>query len=57
MGVPEAEEKEQEIENQFEKTMTEKFPNVVKEIDIQVQEVQSPKQDGPKEAHTKTHCN
>ena len=32
--------------------MTENFPNLVKEIDIQVQEAQSPKQDEVKEAHT-----
>ena len=57
MGVPEGEEREQEIENLFEKIITENFPYLVKEIDIQVQEVQSPKQDEPKEAHTKTHCN
>ena len=31
---------EQEIENLFEKIMTENFPNLVKEIDIQVQEAQ-----------------
>ena len=30
------EEEEQEIENLFEKIMTENFPNLVKEIDIQV---------------------
>ena len=34
----EAEEKEQEMENLFEKIMKENFPNLVKEIDIQVQE-------------------
>ena len=34
------EEEEQEIENLFEKMMQENFPNLVKEIDIQVQEVQ-----------------
>ena len=34
------EEKEQEIENLFEKIMKEKFPNLAKEIDIQVQEAQ-----------------
>ena len=33
----------------------ENFPNLAKEIDIQVQDVQSPKQDEPKKAHTKTH--
>ena len=36
--MPEGEEKEQEIENLFEKKMEENFPNVVKEIDIEVQE-------------------
>ena len=34
------EEEEQEIENLFEKIMKEHFPNLVKEIDIQVQEAQ-----------------
>ena len=52
--MPEGEEKEQEIENLSEKTVKENFPNLVKEIDIQVQEAQSPKQVGPKEAHNKT---
>ena len=36
--VPEGEEKEQEIENVLEKIMKENFPNLVKDIDIQVQE-------------------
>ena len=36
IGVLEGEEKEQEIENLFENTMKENFPNLVKEIDIQV---------------------
>ena len=54
--MPEREQEEQEIENLFEKIMKENFPNLVKEIDMQVQEAQkSPKQVGPKEAHTKTH--
>ena len=55
--VPEGEEKEQETENLFEKTMKENLPNVVKEIDMQVQEAQSSKQDGCKEAHFNTHHN
>ena len=38
--MPEGEEEEQEIENLFEKMMKENFPNLVKEIDIQVQESQ-----------------
>ena len=51
--MPEGEEEEQEIENLFEKIMKENFPNLAKEIDFQgVQEAHSPKQVGPKEAHT-----
>ena len=38
------EEEEQEIENLFEKIMKKNFPNLAKEIDMQVQEAQSPKQ-------------
>ena len=53
----EGEEKEQEVRNLSEKTVKENFPNLVKEIDIQVQEAQSPKQDGCREAHSKTHHN
>ena len=40
MGVSEGEEKEQRIGNLFEKIMKETFPNLVKEIDIQVQKAQ-----------------
>ena len=40
IGVPEGEEKEQEIGNLFEKIMKENFPNLMKEIDMQVQEAQ-----------------
>ena len=36
IGVLKGEEKEQEIENLFEKIMKENFPNLVKETDIQV---------------------
>ena len=38
--MPEGGEEEQEIENLLEKIMKENFPNLVKEIDIQVQETQ-----------------
>ena len=41
MGVLEGEEREQEMGNLFEKIMTENFPNLVKEIDTQVQEAQT----------------
>ena len=38
--MPEGEEKEQEIGNLFEKIVKENFPNLMKEIDKQVQEAQ-----------------
>ena len=38
--MPEGEKEEQEIEKLFEQIMTENFPNLVKEIEIQVQEAQ-----------------
>ena len=38
--MPKGEEKEQEIGNLFEKIMKENFLNLVKEIDMQVQEAQ-----------------
>ena len=41
IGVPEGEKKEQEIGNLFEKIMKENFLNLVKEIDLEVQEAQS----------------
>ena len=39
-GVPEEDEKDQEIGSLFEKIMKENFPNLVKEIDMQIQEAQ-----------------
>ena len=50
-------ERKQEIENLLEEIITGNFPNPAKQIVIQVQDAQSPKQDEPKEAHTKTHHN
>ena len=55
--MPEGEKEEHEMENLFEKMIKENFPNLVKEIDIQIQEAQSPKQDVLKEAHSKAHHN
>ena len=55
--MPQGEEEEQEIENIFEKIMKENFPNLAKEIDIQVQEAQSPKPVVLKEDYTMTHHN
>ena len=48
MGLPEGAEKEQEVGNICEKIMKENFPNLVKEINIHVQEAQSPKHIDPK---------
>ena len=39
--MPEGEEKEQKIEDLFEKVMKENFPNLVKETDIHVQEAKT----------------
>ena len=42
------------MENLLEQIMKENFPNLAKERDFQeVQEAQSPKEVGPKEAHTR----
>ena len=58
IAVPKWQEKEQEIGNLSEKVMKEKFPNLVKELDMQVYfQAQSPKQDGCKQAHAKWHHN
>ena len=52
--MPEGEEEEQVIEN----IMKENFPNLAKEIGFQeVQSSESPKEVGPKEAHSKAHHN
>ena len=58
IGVPEGEEKEQELGNLFEKKiMKENFPTLVKEIECKSRKHREPKQDGYKEAHSKTHQN
>ena len=55
IGVPGGEEEEQETENLFEKIMKENFPNLVKKIYIEVQEVQRvPKKLDPRK-HTPRH--
>ena len=55
IGVQEREKEEEEVGNLSEKIVKENFSNLVKEIDMQVQEAQSPNYDGCKEAHSKTH--
>ena len=55
VGVSEGQEKEQEMENLFEKIMKENFPNLEKEINLEVQEAQRvPKKLDPRE-HTTRH--
>ena len=54
-GVPEGEQKQEEIGNLFEKIVIKNVPNLVKEMDMYVQEAQSPNYDGCEEAHSKTH--
>ena len=49
--MPEGEEKEQDIENLLEKIMKRNFSNLVKEIDIHIQEVQTV----PKKLDTRKH--
>ena len=60
IGVPEREEKEQEIGSLFEKIMEENFLNLVKEIGMQVQEAQrDPNQmdpERPTPRHIKLKC-
>ena len=52
IGVPEGEEKEQEIENLFENIMRENFPNLAKEVDFQeIQEAQSQRSWTPGSTH------
>ena len=57
IGVPEGEEREKGSKKIFEEIIVKNFPNMGKEIATQVQEVQSPIQDKPKEKHAKTHSN
>ena len=57
IGVPEEEEREKGPEKIFEEIIVENFPNMGKEIATQVQEVQSPVQDKPKQKHAETHSN
>ena len=56
-GSQKKEKREKGPEKIFEEIIAEKFLNVGKEIVNQVQEAQSPRQDKPKEEHTKTHSN
>ena len=41
----------------FAEIIVKNFPNMGKETATQLQEVQSPRQDKPKEKHAKTHSN
>ena len=57
IGVSEEDKKKKGREKIFEAIIVENFPKMEKEIVNQVQEEQSPKQDKPKEKHTKIHIN
>ena len=57
IGVPEGEEREKGPKKILEEIIVKKFPNMGKEIATQVQEVQSPIEDKPKEKHAETHSN
>ena len=57
IGVPEGEEREKGPQKIFEDIIVKNFLNMGKEIATRVQEAQSPRQDKPKEKHTKTHSN
>ena len=54
-GCQEEKGRSKKLEIYLKKIVKENFPNFMKEIDMQVQEVQRPKQDRCKEAHSKTH--
>ena len=54
IGIPEAEEEDQGIENLFERLMMENFPNLMREKVASNQETQSSNHEEPKEAHFKT---
>ena len=56
-GVPEGKEKEQIVENLFETIVKENFHNLVKEIDIQVQQAQRVSNKMGAKRPTKTHHN
>ena len=58
IGVPEEEDKKKGHEKILEEIIVEKFPNMGKEIDTQVQETQSPEQDNFHEIYLKKcHAN
>ena len=57
IGVQEEEGKRKGYEKIFEDIIVQNVPSLEKEIVNQVQEVQSPIQDKPKEKHAKTHTN
>ena len=59
IGVPEGKEEEKGIENLFKKIMKEIFTNLAKENRLpgSPRSSESPKEVGPKEAHTKAHHN
>ena len=56
-GVPKGKEREKIIKNVFEEIMAENFPNLRKETDIQIQEVQRVPNKMNLNTHTKIYHN
>ena len=56
IGIPEAEEEEQGMENQFEKVMMENFPKLMRKKVTQIQETESQSR-GTQRGHCKTYRN
>ena len=54
IGIPEGEEKEQGIENLFEKLMMENFPSLTRKSRTNPGSTEGLNTEEPKEAHTKT---
>ena len=57
IGTPEGEKEEQGIENLFEKVMMENFPNLMRHNHTNPGNIESPKEEEPKQAHCKAHNN
>ena len=57
IGAPEGEEREKGPEKIFEEIIAENFPNMRKESQPSPGSTGSPRQDKPKEEHTKTYSN
>ena len=57
IGVSDVEDREKRVENVFDEVMAENFPNLKKVTYPGTGNTQGPKQDEPKQTHTKTYHN